>query len=88
MDGATTGNAGGMDDPVEAVGHGTENGFDRGFLGPGAEMGGVGRVLYPKLDPGEALVQCLVVWGMGILAALWPARTAAKTQPIVAMAQL
>jgi ABC-type lipoprotein release transport system permease subunit len=63
-------------------------GFDLGFLAPGAEMAGVGGVLYPKLNPGGAMALCLIVWVMGVLAALWPARTAARTQPVVAMAQL
>ncbi len=62
------------------------HGLDLGFLAPGAEMAGIGRVLHPKLAPGEALGFCGLVWVLGILAALWPARTAAKATPAAAMA--
>jgi ABC-type lipoprotein release transport system permease subunit len=63
------------------------NGLDLGFLAAGAEMFGAGRVLYPQLDPGDAVRFSLIVWVLGIGAALWPARMASKTEPIVAMAE-
>jgi ABC-type lipoprotein release transport system permease subunit len=63
-------------------------GLDFGFLAAGAEMGGLGQVLYPKLNPADIVRLSLIVWGLGVAAALWPARTAAKAHPVVAMAQL
>ena len=63
------------------------HGLDLGFLAAGAEMFGAGRVLYPQLDPGDAVRYGLIVWLLGIIAALWPARIAAKANPSVAMAE-
>jgi ABC-type antimicrobial peptide transport system permease subunit len=63
------------------------NGFDLGFLAPGSEMYGAGRVLYPHLDALDAVRFSLIVWLLGIGAALWPARRAASTSPMSAMAQ-
>ena len=62
-------------------------GFDLGFLAAGAEMYGAGRMLYPRLEPGDAMRYCLIVWLLGICAAYWPARTAARIQPASAMSQ-
>ncbi len=64
------------------------DGLDLGFLAAGAEMFGAGRVLYPQLDPGDAVRFSLIVWALGIAAALWPARMAAKIEPIVAMGEV
>ena len=63
------------------------NGFDLGFLAAGAEMYGAGRVLYPHLDPADAVRYSLIVWLLGIGAAYWPARSAARIQPVSAMSQ-
>ena len=63
------------------------DGIDLGFLAAGSEMYGAGRMLYPQLDPGDALRFSLIVWLLGIGAALWPARTAAKIDPVVAMGE-
>lgn len=46
------------------------NGFDLGFLGDGAELAGAGRVLHPALDPLSAAGLCLIVWLLGVIAAL------------------
>jgi ABC-type lipoprotein release transport system permease subunit len=62
-------------------------GLDLGFLAPGAELYGAGRVLHPHLDAGHALGFCLIVWLLGICAALWPARAAANINPVTAMNQ-
>jgi ABC-type lipoprotein release transport system permease subunit len=63
------------------------HGLDLGFLGAGMEMAGASQVLHPRFDPPAVLGYCLVVWLLGIAAALWPARRAAKIQPIDAMSQ-
>ena len=64
------------------------NGLDLGFLAAGSEMAGGGSVLYPKLDAGDATAFSLVVWAMGVATTLWPARTAARINPVTAMAAL
>ena len=63
-------------------------GLDTGFLAQGMELIGMGQVLYPRIDPAAAAGSCLLVWLLGIAAALWPARTAANADPVVAMAEL
>jgi ABC-type lipoprotein release transport system permease subunit len=60
-------------------------GLDLGFLAPGAELMGESRVLHPQLLAGDALCYGLVVWLLGIAAALWPARNAARAAPVTAM---
>lgn len=62
------------------------HGLDLGFLAAGAEMAGASNVLYPRLDPADAVVLSVIVWLLGVGAAIWPARRAARTQPVVAMA--
>jgi ABC-type lipoprotein release transport system permease subunit len=64
------------------------NGLDLGFLAPAVEKYGMGRYLYPQLDPALVLQSGLTVWVLAIIAALWPARRASRTAPVVAMAQL
>jgi ABC-type lipoprotein release transport system permease subunit len=64
------------------------HGVDLGFLAAGSEMYGGGRVLYPALDPGDALLFGAIVWVLGIAATMWPAGSAAKINPVVAMAQV
>jgi ABC-type lipoprotein release transport system permease subunit len=61
------------------------NGLDLGFLAAGSEMYGAGSVLYPQLDTGDAVRFSLTLWILGIVAALWPARMAARINPAVAM---
>ena len=63
-------------------------GLDLGFLAAGAEMFGAERVLYPKFDPQDAALFGVVVWLLGMGAALWPAWSAARIDPVVAMGQL
>jgi ABC-type lipoprotein release transport system permease subunit len=60
-------------------------GVDLGFLAAGSEMYGGGRVLHPELDPGDVLRFSGIVWGLGIGSALWPARSAARADPVTAM---
>jgi ABC-type lipoprotein release transport system permease subunit len=62
------------------------HGLSLGFLAAGSEMAGGGSVLYPRLDPWDAVAYAAIVWVLGVLTTLWPARTAARTPPVVAMA--
>jgi ABC-type lipoprotein release transport system permease subunit len=62
------------------------NGLDLGFLAAGSEMAGAGSVIYPRLDPLDTVVYASIVWVLGVATTLWPARTAARTSPVVAMA--
>ena len=64
------------------------HGLDLGFLAAGAEMAGGTSVLYPRLDLADAVTFSLIVWALGVATTLWPARTAARTSPIAAMAAL
>ena len=64
------------------------NGLDLGFLAAGAEMAGGTSVLYPRLDLADAVTFGLIVWVLGVVTTLWPARTAARTSPIAAMGAL
>jgi ABC-type lipoprotein release transport system permease subunit len=64
------------------------HGLDLGFLAAGAEMAGGGSVLYPRLDPVDAVTFSLIVWALGVATTLWPARTAARTSPVAAMSAL
>jgi len=61
------------------------HGVDLGAFAAAAEMGGAGGRLYPRLDPLDAAALCLVVWILGVAATLWPARSAARADPVVAM---
>ncbi len=60
-------------------------GIDIAFLGEGAAMAGAGNVLYPKLDPVQIFALPAVLWILGVLVALWPARKAARSSPVEAM---
>jgi ABC-type lipoprotein release transport system permease subunit len=64
------------------------HGLDLGAMGAASEIAGASSILYPKLDPHDALVVALVVWTLGVATTLWPARTAARIRPIVAMGAL
>ncbi len=61
------------------------NGMDLGFLGRGAELVGAGHILYPRVDVGDFVLYSVLIWVMGIVAALWPARRASKIAPVEAM---
>lgn len=61
------------------------DGLDLGFLGRGAELVGAGRILYPRIDVGDFALYSAIVWGLGIVATLWPARRASKVSPVEAM---
>lgn len=61
------------------------DGISLGGLSAGADFLGIERVLYPRLDPKEFVITILVIWGLGVATALWPARRAAKFNAIEAM---
>jgi ABC-type lipoprotein release transport system permease subunit len=63
------------------------DGLDLGVLGQGMEMAGAGEVLHPHLALGDAIGFSLAVWVLGVGAALWPSRMAARALPVVAMGQ-
>jgi ABC-type lipoprotein release transport system permease subunit len=62
-------------------------GVDLGAFAQGMSMAGLGDVLKPQLHPADAAAFCFVVWALGVLAALWPARMAARAAPVAAMAE-
>jgi len=64
------------------------HGLSLGFLAAGAEMAGGTSVLYPRLDIADAVTFSLIVWVMGVATTLWPARAAARTDPVAAMGAL
>ncbi|WP_374575274.1 ABC transporter permease [Phenylobacterium sp.] len=60
-------------------------GLDLHFLAQGAEFFGVGHVLYPRLAPLQVLEISLLIWVLGVIVALWPARKAAASSPVEVM---
>lgn len=63
-------------------------GLDLSSFAAAMSMAGLGDVLYPRLDLRNVAAVSLIVWVLGVLAALWPARTAARSDPAVAMTQI
>ncbi len=68
--------------------HAFPDGLDLGFLGRGAEFVGAGRVLYLHVNVSDFAFYSAVVWGLGGVVALWPARRAAKVSPVEAMSHV
>lgn len=60
-------------------------GIDLGFLGRGAEYVGAGKVLHPQIDIADFVFYGAIVWVLSTLVALWPARRAARINPVEAM---
>ena len=65
--------------------HAFAGGIDLGFLGRGAELVGAGHILYPKADVGDFALYSFIVWALGVVATLWPARRASRVSPVEAM---
>ena len=63
------------------------HGLDLGPLGKGMELVGAGNTLYPRLSAADAIGFSLAVWVLGVGAALWPSRMAARALPVVAMGE-
>lgn len=61
------------------------SGIDLSVFEQALEMFQGGQVLYPKFDVQKIVIFSLIIWVLGILVALWPARRAAKSIPVEAM---
>jgi ABC-type lipoprotein release transport system permease subunit len=65
--------------------HAMQGGISLGGLSAGADFLGIERILYPHLDEKEFITTIVVIWGLGVLTALWPASRAARFDAIEAM---
>ncbi len=62
-----------------------QDGISLEGLSAGADFLGIERILYPRLEAREFVTTIIVVWGLGVLTALWPARRAVRFNVIEAM---
>jgi len=62
-----------------------QGGISLGALSAGADFLGTERVMYPRLDSTEFVTTIVVIWGLGVITALWPARRALRFNAIEAM---
>ena len=60
-------------------------GVDMSALTEGAALAGAGEFLYPQIHPVQIIWLTAVVWLLGVIVTLWPARKAAKSSPVEAM---
>jgi len=63
------------------------DGVDLSAFAEGMEMFQGGQVLYPEYDVPAFILFSVIIWGLGVLVALWPARRASKASPVEAMRQ-
>lgn len=61
------------------------DGISLGGLSAGADFLGIERVLYPRLDATEFVTTVIVIWVLGVLTTLWPARRSARFDVIEMM---
>ncbi len=60
-------------------------GIDLTAFAAGMDYFGAARVIYPSLTVAQYVENSVLVWILGILVALWPARRASKANPAAAM---
>ncbi len=61
------------------------DGVDLSAVARAVEMFQGGEVIYPSYHPEGFLLFSAVIWILGIVVALWPARRASKSSPVEAM---
>lgn len=60
-------------------------GFDLNAITNAADIAGGVAVLHPSLSPLRTLLLAALLWLLGVAATLWPAWTAARSRPAIAM---
>jgi ABC-type lipoprotein release transport system permease subunit len=63
-------------------------GIDMGAFAAAVELVGGGGRLYPVISPVDVVTLGFVLWVLGVIVTIWPARTASRTDPVVALKAL